>query len=81
MAPRKVREAFALDEVLGCTPAAGPARYRRAADLSAPDSLWLLALTEVIPATVFLGGAAADNTSRRRQRQAPQILLAGTGGL
>lgn len=77
MAPRKVREAFALDEVLGCTPAAGPTRYRRAADLSAPDSLWLLALTEVIPATVFLG--AAD--THRRQRQAPQILLAGTGGL
>ena len=74
----QVREAFALDEVLGCTPAGAPARYRRDADLSTPDSLWLLALTEVIPTTVFLG---ATDTSQRRQRRTPQILLAGTGGL
>ena len=49
----RVREMFALDEVLGCTPADGPGRYFRRNDLDAVDSLWRLALEEVIPAAVF----------------------------
>jgi 2',3'-cyclic-nucleotide 2'-phosphodiesterase (5'-nucleotidase family) len=66
----RVREMFALDEVLGCTPADGPLRYRRRNDLDAPDSLWRLALEEVIPAVVF---EPTFNPT--------QILVAGSGGL
>ncbi len=66
----RVREMFALDEVLGCTPADAPDRYFRRNELDAPDSLWRLALEEVIPAVVF---EPAFNPT--------QILVAGTGGL
>ena len=66
----RVREMFALDEVLGCTPADGPGRYFRRNNLDAVDSLWRLALEEVIPATVF-----------EPPFNPTQILIAGSGGL
>ena len=66
---RAVREKFGLDEVVGCTPV-GVARWRRREDLAQPDSLWRLALTEVIPSTVFTPPGNAS-----------QILIAGSGGI
>ena len=68
---RAVRETFRLDEVVGCTPVdSGVARWRRANDLAQEDSLWRLALTEVIPASVFTPPGNAS-----------QILIAGSGGI
>ena len=64
-----VRERFGLDEVLGCTPD-GVTRLRRSLDLADPDSLWRLALTEVIPSTVF-----------HPPLNSSQILIAGSGGI
>lgn len=66
----RVREMFALDEVLGCTPAGAPERYFRRNGLEAPDSLWRLALEHVIPSVVFEPPFSPT-----------QILVAGTGGL
>ena len=66
-----VRDAFGLDEVIGCTPPdSGVERYRRASDLAQEDSLWRLALTEVIPAAVF-----------SPPRNSSQVLIAGSGGI